>query len=753
MKKKSRRHFGRPALCSLAVALSLSVTGCGLSGTAPKMGTADIGTKIYVIGQASNVQFWENVELGAREAGEELGYDVVYRCADTIMDYKQQRKFIREAISNEAKCIVIAPTDPDELTEELTEAVNAGIEIITIDSDTNFTGRRAYIGSINTSVGAIAARQAAEYFTDFYNDKALVVTESRKTNSIDDRLSGFIPALIGTVRSKATEVYAKQVQADAMAELETSDLPPEVLNPAKSSASIAAAANAPEEALARAVANATVASAVPANIDAETAAAAAKLAVNAYGGNGDLAASMVMEMMTGVSTDTSSGDTSDETVAKVNAAAEEAVKAVVAKGGSTDEITQAATKAAAEAAISLGADPGVAARAAGSAAGTNGGDGMAASSAAAEMVAQASGEADQNNAQQANAQQGNAAGDPAETVQQAAQSAAKAAASQGAPPAAIADAAAKAAASAAISVGADPGVAAQAAGQAAGMNGGDSQAASSAAAEAVANAAGDQNQEQKADNNQAKLDGVPQEVVDAAQAAAKSAASQGAPAAAIEQAAANAAATTAIQVGADANAAAQAAGQAAGMNGADGQAAGAAAAEMVTKALEENAKPDTEKKDDDKASTIQSGNPINSIAPVKEVINCDGDSDTAKSEIIKQLSGKDGENIKVIFTTSERSTIGACEAVNDLNLVGKVAIIGFNTNDDELTYLKNGTLSGVIVRNPYNMGYLGVYYAGRLIAGENVGAVIDTGATYATLANLNSNEIRLMLDPAGYTRK
>ena len=110
-------------------------------------------------------------------------------------------------------------------------------------------------------------------------------------------------------------------------------------------------------------------------------------------------------------------------------------------------------------------------------------------------------------------------------------------------------------------------------------------------------------------------------------------------------------------------------------------------------------------------------------------------------------------HIKVIFTTGERSTIGACEAVAEADMIGQVAIIGFNSNDTELTYLKNGTLSGLMVQNPYNMGYLGVYYAGRVLAGENVSPTIDTGVTYVSRDNLNSDDIRLLLDPAEFTKK
>lgn len=688
MKKKSRKHFVRPALCSLALALSLSVSGCGLSGSENRMGSADVGTKIYVIGQSKSVAFWDKVQQGALEAGEELGYEVVYTSASTITETDEQRKLIREAINAGAQSIVIAPIDPEDLNNDIQAAVDAGIKVLTIDSDAASSARSAYIGTINASSGAIAARHAAEYVTDYYKDKVLIVSESETLGSMQDRLSGFIPALMGNVKSRAAAAYSEQAQAAAQAELEgATDIPASVLNPARSSAAVAAAAGAPEESLAKAVANATAASAKTANVDVEIAARAAKLATDAQGGNGDLAAKYVREIMTGEVIDTPLDEQeaepqynkSEEAVAKINAAAATAAKAAAAQGGNSDAITAAAKDAAVKAALELGAGPGTAAQAAGQAAGMNGGDAMAASSAAAAEVDKAVNKKDENAAEGNKPQQGGA---PDDNAQQ----------------------------------------------------GGD---------------AGE----------------IPQELIDAAQGAAKTAASQGAPAPSIEQAAANAAATTAIQIGASPAAAGQAAGQAAGMNGADGQAAGAAAAKMVAEALAaengEGEKPGdaAQEKPDDAAqapqtpSTISGGSPIDSINPVAGIMNCKGDSENAKAQITQMLSAAGGENIKVIFATSERSTIGACQAVSDLGLVGKVAIIGYNSNDDELTYMKNGTLTGLILQNPYNMGYLGVYYAGRLLVGENVAQIVDTGATYATVDNLNSDEIKLLLDPAEYTKK
>lgn len=590
MKKKSRARLFRPALCTLALAVSLSASGCGLiNGTMNGVQSVE-GSRIYVIAQGKGIEFWDHVKQGAQEAAEELGYEVIFKAEGDITDTDTQRKLIREAINDDADTIVIAPNDPDALNNELNEAVKAGIEVITIDSDTNFVGRRAYVGTINASSGAMAARHAADFFTNYYNDKVVVVAESEAAMSSQDRLSGFIPALIGTVKSRAAAALAEQMQSEAMAELENSDLPAVVLNPARSSAAVAAASGAPPDALAKAVAGAVFANAKNANIDPEIAAKAAKLATDANGGNGDLAYSETIEMMTGEKPaetkeeNTPTYNDSEEVKAQVEAAAQAAAKSAAANGAPPAAIADAATKAAAETAIKLGAGPGTAAKAAGVAAGQNGGDSIAASSAAAELVAQASGDT----------------------------------------------------------------------------------------------SGGDQNANGGQEQGGAQQGGAPE-----------------------------------------------------GGN-------------------EETDKP----AQTGTPSTIQGGSSaVDAISPIQQILNCKGDSEIAKSQVLQLLKNDTEHNIKVIFTTGERSTIGACEAVAEADLVGKVAIIGYNTNETELTYLKNGTLSGLVVQNPYNMGYLGVYYAGRILAGENVSPMVDTGSTYVTLQTLNSDEVRLLLDPVEFTKK
>lgn len=124
-----------------------------------------------------------------------------------------------------------------------------------------------------------------------------------------------------------------------------------------------------------------------------------------------------------------------------------------------------------------------------------------------------------------------------------------------------------------------------------------------------------------------------------------------------------------------------------------------------------------------------------------------GNIDKAKEEVTKMLT--ETPTIKLIYATNEGCAVGACEAVESMGLAGKVKIIGFDSSSAEIKYIENGTLNGMVVQNPYNMGYLGVRYSSKLIDGEALEDRINTGATYVNKDNLNEEDIELLLYPMG----
>ena len=122
----------------------------------------------------------------------------------------------------------------------------------------------------------------------------------------------------------------------------------------------------------------------------------------------------------------------------------------------------------------------------------------------------------------------------------------------------------------------------------------------------------------------------------------------------------------------------------------------------------------------------------------------------ASYEEAKKLLGTDGKNLKCIFATNTNTTIGVCKAVEELGLSESIYVIGFNSDEQELDYLRTGVLDGTVIQNPYNIGYVGVSYAKRAIDDTKLPLSLDTGVTYVTANNMNDEYIQLLLYPESY---
>ena len=134
--------------------------------------------------------------------------------------------------------------------------------------------------------------------------------------------------------------------------------------------------------------------------------------------------------------------------------------------------------------------------------------------------------------------------------------------------------------------------------------------------------------------------------------------------------------------------------------------------------------------------------------------SCNGDADIAREQAADAI--RKYPELKLIYTTNEKSTIGACEAVAEAGVQGRVRVIGYNANDAEISYLMDQTLTGTIIQSPYNMGYLGVKYATDLLQENGTGHAktipsnVDTGATYVNINNYSDDITQLLIHPDTY---
>lgn len=124
----------------------------------------------------------------------------------------------------------------------------------------------------------------------------------------------------------------------------------------------------------------------------------------------------------------------------------------------------------------------------------------------------------------------------------------------------------------------------------------------------------------------------------------------------------------------------------------------------------------------------------------------------AFEETLKMLDpdsdGKaDDTGIKVLYATNTNTTIGVCQAIEQLGLSDEIIVIGYNADEKELQYVKTGVLDATVLQNPYSVGYLGVIYAKKLVDGNTITKNINTGVTLLTPENLNDDYIQILLYP------
>ncbi|MDB5561282.1 MAG: transporter substrate-binding protein [Hyphomicrobiales bacterium] len=100
-----------------------------------------------------------------------------------------------------------------------------------------------------------------------------------------------------------------------------------------------------------------------------------------------------------------------------------------------------------------------------------------------------------------------------------------------------------------------------------------------------------------------------------------------------------------------------------------------------------------------------------------------------------------------IFASNLIMAQGAGQAIAENKVAGKVALIGFDNDDKLVGFLKDGTISALVVQDPYRMGYDGVKTALAASKKEKVEANVDTGANLITKANMGSERNVALLNP------
>jgi ribose transport system substrate-binding protein len=112
----------------------------------------------YVLVTAhTRIPYWQEAFAGLRRAGAEMHVKVDMVGPDRY-DPKGEQEAFEEAVADKPSGILISPADPNLMTTHIDSALQAGIPVLTIDSDAPKSKRPFFIGSGNYAAGRLGGQ-------------------------------------------------------------------------------------------------------------------------------------------------------------------------------------------------------------------------------------------------------------------------------------------------------------------------------------------------------------------------------------------------------------------------------------------------------------------------------------------------------------------------------------------------------------------------------------------------------------------
>jgi ribose transport system substrate-binding protein len=172
-------RFSTKTLLLLSVGALLLLSACASQHSPDE--------KYYLVSANIKVPYWQAAAAGLQRAGTELQVKTELVGPDSY-DAKAERDEFHRIAALKPAGILVSPADAALMTPDIDAAVDAGIPVITIDSDAPLSKRLTFIGTNNYEAGQIGGRLAAKLLDGKGN--VVVFTMPGQAN-LDERLHGY----------------------------------------------------------------------------------------------------------------------------------------------------------------------------------------------------------------------------------------------------------------------------------------------------------------------------------------------------------------------------------------------------------------------------------------------------------------------------------------------------------------------------------------------------------------------------------
>lgn len=138
------------------------------------------------------VPFFDDCNTGAQAAADALGVKYQWVVPQNTQGATQV-KIVEDLIARQVSGIAISVNEPKSVEGVIKQAIDAGIKVVTFDSDSANSGRSLYIGTINKQAGVTMGNSMAEKLGG--KGKVAIITGQLGASNLNERIDGVKEAL------------------------------------------------------------------------------------------------------------------------------------------------------------------------------------------------------------------------------------------------------------------------------------------------------------------------------------------------------------------------------------------------------------------------------------------------------------------------------------------------------------------------------------------------------------------------------
>ena len=157
----------------------LSLAGCA--------GPHSPAEKYVLVTANVKIPYWQAAAAGLIQAARDLKVNAELAGPD-IYDPKAEQQEFQRIVKLRPAGILVSPADPGLMAPDIDAAVNAGIPVITMDSDSPSSKRLLFLGTNNYEAGVMGGRLTAKLLQGKGN---IVVFTMPGQANLDERLDGY----------------------------------------------------------------------------------------------------------------------------------------------------------------------------------------------------------------------------------------------------------------------------------------------------------------------------------------------------------------------------------------------------------------------------------------------------------------------------------------------------------------------------------------------------------------------------------